>query len=476
MRASGREGTVALTGIVICLVGLLSSFVLGRLSLAAGLGSVITAGYLYGILRANFVDGATYFLFDASVTGLYLSWLGGLPAGARNPALAGLNRWTGVLIGWPVIMFLLPLQHPLIQLVGLRGNAFLLPFLLVGGWLRRHDARQVAVWLAVLNHVAFAFALAEFILGVPAFFPRNAATELIYRSQDVAGHTALRIPACFANAHSYGGAMVISLPWLIGVWMQPRVPLWQRALAASGIAVALGGVFMCAARQVVVQLAVVVLVTTLSGKMRGGAWIAWFVLLGGVAYVVSGEERLQRFVSLQDTDYVMTRIEGSVNLGFADLVVTYPLGNGMGAGGTSIPYFLQHLVHDPVGLENEYSRILLEQGLPGLLCWLAFIIWFVRRRPTLQDDDPWALGRLLLWVMGLISFATALIGTGLMTAIPQSTLFCLGVGFCVTPHLPAVRRRRRRRAAAAPPGPPAPAALAAPGPAPSLDHAAAHHG
>jgi hypothetical protein len=425
-------------GLFLCIVGFLSSFLLGRISVTAGLCSILTVGYLYGVVRANWTEGATYFLFDSAVIGFYLSLLGNWPGGERNRAVRSLQIWTGVLIGWALLMFLVPLQHPLIQLVGLRGNAFLLPFLVVGASLGRADARRLAVWLAVLNHVALAFALAEFVIGVEAFFPYSAVTELIYRSNDVADYTALRIPSCFANAHSFGGAMVMSLPWLIGAWTQPRLTGWQRTLLLSGTVLAMLGIFMCAARLVVVQLAVIVIFTTLSGKLRGSVWLGWAILLLGVGYIVSAEERFQRVFTLKDTDYVKTRVEGSVNMHFLDLLYAYPLGNGMGAGGTSIPYFLQHLLRTPMNLENEYCRIMLEQGVLGLALWVGFLIWTVRRWPTAQGD-PWLFGRRLLWVVALTQFATALIGTGLMTSIPQSALFFLAVGFAVTD--PLVPRR-----------------------------------
>jgi hypothetical protein len=113
-------------------------------------------------------------------------------------------------------------------------------------------------------------------------------------------------------------------------------------------------------------------------------------------------------------------------------LVTYPFGNGIGAGGTSIPFFLEHLVRDPVGIENEYGRILLEQGAAGLILWIAFILWFLGRRPA-DRRDSWQFGKILLWFFTLTSFAFAMIGTGLMTSVPGSMLFFLGVGFVTAP-------------------------------------------
>ena len=149
-------------------------------------------------LRANYLDTFAHFIFDAAVLGFYLSQVGRLRA-----LVAGcggtVEEWVIALVGWAVVMFVIPLQHPLVQPVGLRGNAFLVPFLLVGGWLECRSAVRLALWLATLNLTAFAFALAEYKMGVPAVFPKNSVTEIIYNSNDIAGYTAYRIPACFAN-------------------------------------------------------------------------------------------------------------------------------------------------------------------------------------------------------------------------------------------------------------------------------------
>jgi hypothetical protein len=427
--------------LALCIAGFLACFLLGRRSLSAGLGGVLTMGYFYGILRANYLDSFAHFMFDCAVVGFYLSLLVRKPDRATIARTRDLQRWVVALIGWAVVMFLIPMQHPLIQLVGLRGNGFLVPFLLVGSWLERKDAERIALWLATLNLVAFAFALGEYRLGIRPFFPVNAVTEIIYKSGDLVGWTAHRIPACFANAHSYAGTMVATIPWLLGAWIQAGKRLGRHCLFGSAVAAAVIGTFMSAARVHAVVLFLLIFVFSLSGKLRGGYWLAWLLILGGIGYLVSGEERMQRFLTLGDTESVQGRIQGSLNLTLMDLLFQYPMGNGMGAGGTSIPYFLQSLLTNPIGLESEYSRLLLEQGLPGLLLWVGFIGWLVLKWPA-ASRDRWLLGRRLMWVAALASFATGLIGTGLLTSIPQSVLLFVGIGFLTT------RQREPRRAPA----------------------------
>jgi hypothetical protein len=160
-----------------------------------------------------------------------------------------------------------------------------------------------------------------------------------------------------------------------------------------------------------------------------------------VAYFVSQDERMQRFTELQDIDMVTNRMSMSMNMGFFEVLLDYPMGNGMGAGGTSLPYFIQQLLPSSVIMENEYARILLEQGLPGLLFFLAFFAWFLTR--PIQKDDPARMGKTLLWFITAITFSTAFIGIGMMSSIPGTAMMLLGLGYCVTPAAAPSGLRRR---------------------------------
>ncbi len=163
-------------------------------------------------------------------------------------------------------------------------------------------------------------------------------------------------------------------------------------------------------------------------KSRVSHLLGWVLILSGIGWLAFGEERLQRFTELQNTQMVSERIAGSVNMGFFEAAATYPFGNGLGGGGTSIPYFLQNRIEKPVIIENEYARILLEQGLVGLALWVAFIVW-VLIRPQPSKSDSWFVGRRLAWVTCAVYFATGLIGTGLLTSIPHTCLLLLSVGW-----------------------------------------------
>ncbi|HYP12419.1 MAG TPA: hypothetical protein VEQ63_00725, partial [Bryobacteraceae bacterium] len=109
------------------------------------------------------------------------------------------------------------------------------------------------------------------------------------------------------------------------------------------------------------------------------------------------------------------------------VVTQYPMGNGIASGGTSIPHFLQSGERHSIALENEYSRIVVEQGVIGLLLWAGFIIWLLARFPSVPE--PWSATRRLTYTLCLVTVLTGMIGVGMLVSIPQSCIFLLCTGW-----------------------------------------------
>ena len=79
-------------------------------------------------------------------------------------------------------------------------------------------------------------------------------------------------------------------------------------------------------------------------------------------------------------------------------------------------------------MESEYARILLEQGIIGLLLWIGFIAWFLTSS-VVVDSGPWQAGRKLAWLCCVAYLSTGMIGLGMLTSIPQTVLMLLGLGW-----------------------------------------------
>ena len=90
-------------------------------------------------------------------------------------------------------------------------------------------------------------------------------------------------------------------------------------------------------------------------------------------------------------------------------------------------------MRNPIGMENEYARILAEQGIIGLLLWLCFLTWFFYRGRVAFKNGPWNTTRRLNWCLIAVCFGTAWIGTGLLTSIPGTALLIIGAGWVVMP-------------------------------------------
>src|SRR6185437_13435236 len=413
--------------LLLCAVAFATSLWAGRKSMVKGLIAVLAWGYGYGILRANFATAASHFIFDASLIGFYFTHAGRLFSN-RSPRVQTVKTWVAVLIAWPCFVCLLPLQNPLISLVGLRGNIFFLPMILAGVMLDTGDLLKLGRGLAAMNLVALGFAAAEYFLTVPRFFPRNEVTSIIYASGDVAGYQYYRIPSTFSSAHAFAGAMVVSLPVLLGCWTIPNQTSRNRLLYLAGAFSGLLGVLMSATRVHFVIAAVLILIFVLTGNFGNKGRFAIIALLAVLGFFAANNARLGRFESLGNTEYVSERVTGSVNRTFWEVLEEYPIGNGLGGGGTSIPYFLQGLVRRPIAMENEYGRILLELGIVGLLLWVVFIGWFIVGSNAFVQS-PWRNGRRLAWACCCGYFVTGMIGLGMLTAIPQSISFLLMIGW-----------------------------------------------
>lgn len=415
-------------GLVLCIAGLLGTALVARRSLGHALGLLLAIGSVYGIVRANVYDGIAHFLFDASVLGFYLGCWRILLQDPRDE-FSRIRLWVFSLCALPFVLILfspfIDSQPVLIQLIGLRPAMFFVPLLLAGAKLDRPELGKVGSWAAGVALGTALFALGEFLWGLGPFFPLNRATELIYRSKDVGEEMVHRIPATFVSAHAYGGTMVALLPLL--TMNLERGRRWVIVGTCALIAAALG-VFACAARLPVVALALVGLVLALSGESSRRVRLAAVVVAGALLLIVPYQSRLQRFETLSDSEYVGERVRGSVNMGFLEAAFDHPLGTGLSSAvGTSVPYFLEGIARPQYGMENEYARICLEEGIPGVLLWVGFVAWVLVADPrrVRRFGGTFEAGA---WVVCVLAWFQGAVGTGMLASVPVTMLLFLYMG------------------------------------------------
>jgi hypothetical protein len=407
----------------------LAVFLVTLRSLGLGFAALFAVGYFNGYIRANYLSVFTTFTFDAGVLGLYLGFLIGYPRQLQQAISGTAATWVLTLMLWPTVLALLPINDFLVQLVALRATIWFVPALLIATQLRTADVNLLVRGLAVLNLMALGGGMYVYFYGLEVLYPRNAVTEIMYRSKDVGGYQYHRIPSFFLNAHAYGVTMLFTLTLLGERCLGRGVPLGDRMVASAGIAAALVGILLCAARQPVVQLVLALMVAWLFTRLNLTVGLIACLLLTLGALLVSSNERFQRFRTLEDTTYVTQRVHASANASFFELMVRYPLGAGLGSSvGTSIPFFLADRAPEQIGLENEYSRILVDQGLIGLGLWIGFVVWLILRPPPLRLQWSWGLGIMLMYAWVAVNWATAFIGAGTLSSIPQSILLLVQMG------------------------------------------------
>lgn len=416
-------------------VAFLLTFLAARWSLGAGLSALMSVGYVSGVIRANYLGVYTTFMFDAAVLGFYLVLITSHSAAVSAALRTRGGSFLGILIVWPMILAVVPVNDLFVQIVSLRGHIWYLPMLLVGLLISQRELDRFARWLAGLNLMALAGAIYIYRNGIEALFPENAITELMYRSRDIGGGHH-RIPSFFLNAHQYGGVMSVTIPLMLELLLRPKAGKWDRLIALAGLAAALLGILMCGARSPVIHLVGALGIYWLITGLQPRVTLVVLALVGTGAVLSLTNERFQRATTVADTESVALRIYGSMNESFLELLGEYPLGNGLGCS-SSIPYFLQHLAPRQIEIENEYGRMVAELGWPGLLMWLAFLVWLLGTPPRFRVDDPGSNTVALSYSLLLGAWGTAFMGTGILMSVPGTSLMMVLMGL--------VARERMRR-------------------------------
>jgi hypothetical protein len=414
-------------GLILCGLAFASVLSVTRRSLGDGLGLLLVIGSVYGIVKCNVFDGYIHFLFDAAVLGAYIAAAPRLIA-PGTLAVSQLRTWVVGLACLPVLLILLSpfldAQPLVVQFLGLRAAIYFVPICLLGAALDGPGLERLSKWAVVVVVIVSGFALGEFIFGVQPFYPVNEVSELIYRSSDVGEARDLRLPATFISSHAYGGTVVALIPLLIFLIERHR---WK-VVAIGSITLCALGAFASAARSPVLGLFVLVSSLTIRGFRKPAVRIPLVAAAAVLLLVVPHVERFQRFETLSDVDYTTARVAGSVNVGFLETIAEYPLGRGLASAvGTSIPYFLADEARPQVGMENEYARIAVEQGLLGLCAWVAFTVYVLAQNPLRLTRFGEVAG-IAMWMVCAFGWLQAFIGTGLLTSIPGTALLMLYMG------------------------------------------------
>ena len=203
-------------------------------------------------------------------------------------------------------------------------------------------------------------------------------------------------------------------------------------LSRGRVVAAAGGMLMCGARSPLVLLALTLAIAWLLSRLSLTLGLVGVVLVAGgrgspVPASGSSGPAAWKTPRWWETDSPRARMRRSWICWDATRLVP---GWGPSAG-TSIPYFLADMAPEPIGMENEYGRILVDQGWVGLGGWLAFLVWLFVRPPPSRPADPWRIGVVLMYSLTLAFWVSAFIGTGMLSSVPGTVLLLTQMGVLV---------------------------------------------
>ena len=421
-------------GLVLSVLSFFAVRWFARRGIGHAFGVTLAVGCFYGIIRAQLNDTGSYLTFDAALLSLYLAASKKL-RGRRVERLRALAGWVIALSALPVLLVLispfLDGQPLLVQLLGLRAAMFFVPVVLIGACLSEEEWLDASQWVACLSLVCAGFAVAELSLGVERFFPVNHASGLIYAAHDIGGGSSLRIPSTFPSGHAYSGTMLGFIPILLRR-LQPERPSRLSAVLTWASLVAAGfGTLSSGARSPILVFGLMLPLLMLQSIKKPGLLLGLVAVTLVVLLSVTRTEQFQRIETLADADVVTERVGSSVNVSLVEAMIDAPFGYGLGMGfGTSVPYFLADSAKSQIGMESEYARIAVEEGVIGVALWLSFIGWTMVRLPVGAGRGGDLVG-LAMWVYCGASWLSGLIGAGVLTSVPSTVVLLAQMGAVV---------------------------------------------
>ena len=238
-----------------------------------------------------------------------------------------------------------------------------------------------------------------------------------------------RIPSTFVSSHAYGGMMVSLLPLLVLNLERGRRWMPVAFLALLGATL---GVFVSAcpipgdwnggrrarARDVRVGE------PADPGYRRGGRRSAASHRPGSIAVAALRDtvgHRVRRGKgSKQRQCWILRGMRSNI-----------PLGLGLGSAvGTSIPYFLEGIARPQYGMENEFARIALEEGVLGVVLWCSFVAWVLLIDPG-STGSLAVRSKLGVWACCVVAWSQAAVGTGLLASVPGTMILFVYMGLLV---------------------------------------------
>ena len=323
--------------------------------------------------------------------------------------------------------------------LGLKLFFYYVPLVFVGYAFLESEAvlRRFFGFVLVLSLTIISLGIAQSILGHTFLNPEHPAEELrllstLYRAAPISGVIMYRPTSVFVSDGRYGDFLLVA--WLMIFGFSGYLLLRHRRgriLAFVALAVAVGGIALCASRGVLMWSAGSAIIGSLA-FLWGAPWrqrevvrvlrtfqraALGIALALTLLFFIFPDALLARFAFYSETlspfsvaselqhrtwDYPLANFLGSFSY------ERWPYGYGIGTTslGTQYVSALFHTKPTVIGVESGFGTLVVEMGIGGLILWLVMSIailvsaWQVVKK---LKGTPWfPLGFMIFWYAGIL--------------------------------------------------------------------------
>lgn len=343
----------------------------------------LVIGFLHGWLKMRYRYTIITFAYDIPMTLALILVLFQLKRTDRLFPDCRVSDGLKLLSGFSLLYFVLPLGVPwLVGVSALRGWCFA-PLMMLLGYHLVRSVRQmeIFVWMVILMGTATA------VYGV--FFQTEAEIremmaldpELEFRLRGTfyatkSGESEFRRFSTYVTAAVFGVTMSMCTTLAVARLLRTGVGLFERILLLGCGGMCGYAVLLTGSRTSLV-LTMAGLGLTVAFRKGAARLMVVPLLLGGalfVGMVLSGSNKVERFGSLLNLNEVVGRVLIVLRPSI-DMLLSYPLGGGLGRSGHGVPAVFYFLVRDFQGrqVDGDIGRLVVDMGICGLVVYSVLI-------------------------------------------------------------------------------------------------------
>lgn len=208
-----------------------------------------------------------------------------------------------------------------------------------------------------------------------------------------------------------------------------RLWLWVSCLILDLVAILITGT-----RGALLMIVLYLIVYAFVSKRARATMMTGLLIAVGfyIGFSFLGQKTVDRFTTLKDVDMIQERTVGVTGAMFYHYVDRYPIGKGLGAASQATRHLGARADDFRITVENYASKLQVETGLPGVLCFYLFMFFLFSRilfnwkYLFLEEDEPIIIP-IAAYCISQFAFQGIF---GSIETSPGSLFLWAGIGFC----------------------------------------------